>query len=991
MREIRRSYFYQTLAFWLILLASSVQSARATSTIFGGGPFYSGGTPVMNVLRASGYTTVMLWCIHVDSSTGDLVYNDELVVSNGLYVGASTWRGQLATLKTAPTSVNRIEVSVGSAGVNDFQSIQTLISTYGTNTNSILYQNFQALKAATGADAIDYDDESLYSASTDVEFGQMLAAIGYKVTFCPYTEASVWQSAYDQLGSNIVDAIYLQCYAGGAGNDPGTWNGYFNGLKVQPGLWCMNGTGCSSGSTASEVEAQMASWRSSDGITGGFMWLYDNMESCSNGGTAADYAFAINEAVDPLQVSPQSGFAAVTAYNSMSIPTSTPFVLSNTGATLLNWGIINTNTWLSASGSGTLEANTSVNLTVSLNVAAATNLPWGQYSGTLLFSNGTTGIAQPRVFALNTAILNWPVALSGFNAALLAPNTATASSPGATAFDIPNGYCFYQAGLAGGTQGLPLNGVFQSQSDGATAFQLGPYGASDALLLGYEHAQSGTLTLTDPQPFNELNILSCSANGSASSQGTLVVNFSNGTKSPVFDYNAQDWFYTVTNVAIQGFGRLQLGTSLTIQDNGSNNPNLYETTINLAALGLVQPVSSITFSDPANAGAEQTTGIFGVSGMAGSVALRPPANLTAVPGTNASVRLAWNDSEGATNYNIMRSFVSENVSAIVGRTSGTNYTDTGLVNGTTYFYAVSAVGTSNESTNSDVVSATPGSYASWLLAANPLAYWPLNETNGSVAYDIANGYDGTYFGNVALGRPGPPNGGFGSPSYAPVFDGTSTYVDIPEGPFDITNAFTAVAWVNAPNTPPDFTCVFGHGDSSWRLSVNASGEPGANDGNSNGDATSPNSIAGTKWHMLVYTFTGITNVSGNALLYVDGVGKATNTVGAPAGDSLDVWIGGAPDYGTARLFPGSIAQVAVFSQALSAAQVLALYNAGTTALPVMLNFTPTGSGGSLYLTWSEGTLLQSTNVAGPWTTDNSTSPYIVAPTNSQMFFKVRVN
>src|SRR5260370_19051096 len=44
--------------------------ARASSTIFGGGPFYTGGTSAMNVLRASGYSTVMLWCIHVDSSTG---------------------------------------------------------------------------------------------------------------------------------------------------------------------------------------------------------------------------------------------------------------------------------------------------------------------------------------------------------------------------------------------------------------------------------------------------------------------------------------------------------------------------------------------------------------------------------------------------------------------------------------------------------------------------------------------------------------------------------------------------------------------------------------------------------------------------------------------------------------------------------------------------------------------------------------------------------
>ena len=116
----------------------------------------------MNVLRASGYSTVMLWCIHVDSSTGNLIFNDQLVVANGAYVGNSSWPSQLATLKVAPTSVNRIEVSVSSWGVNDFQAIQTLMNTYGTNTDSILYRNFLALKNATGADAIDYDDETLY-------------------------------------------------------------------------------------------------------------------------------------------------------------------------------------------------------------------------------------------------------------------------------------------------------------------------------------------------------------------------------------------------------------------------------------------------------------------------------------------------------------------------------------------------------------------------------------------------------------------------------------------------------------------------------------------------------------------------------------------------------------------------------------------------------------------------------------------------------------
>jgi hypothetical protein len=95
--------------------------------------------------------------------------------------------------------------------------------------------------------------------------------------------------------------------------------------------------------------------------------------------------------------------------------------------------------------------------------------------------------------------------------------------------------------LGGGTRGLPLSGSFSSQLDSSTAFQIGPYGAPDALMLGNSYATFGTLTLTTPQAYNSLAILASSANGSSSGQGTLVLNFTNGTKSPVFAYNCQDW------------------------------------------------------------------------------------------------------------------------------------------------------------------------------------------------------------------------------------------------------------------------------------------------------------------------------------------------------------------------------------------------------------------------------------------------------------------
>ena len=335
-------------ALGIALFLTCTRLALGSSAIFGGGPFYSGGTSVMNDLRASGFTTVILWCIHVDATTGNLVYNDQLVVSNGVYVGNSTWPTQLATLKTAPTSVNRIEVSVGSWGVNDFLSVQTLMNSQGTNAGSILYRNFQALKTATGAAAVDFDDETLYDVTTTVKFGQMLASLGYKITLCPYTDSSFWQTVYTQLGS-LVDLVYLQCYSGGAGNGPSTWNGYFSGLKVIPGLWCSNGSGCTSGSNPAAVAAQMLAWRSSAAIPGGFMWLYDDMQSCASQGLTADYAAAINQATDALQIAPSAGFNALVSYAGQALPASTVFTLSNAANSSLNWGLANTSSWLSVS------------------------------------------------------------------------------------------------------------------------------------------------------------------------------------------------------------------------------------------------------------------------------------------------------------------------------------------------------------------------------------------------------------------------------------------------------------------------------------------------------------------------------------------------------------------------------------------------------------------------------------------------------------------
>ncbi|WP_237163574.1 cellulose binding domain-containing protein [Paenibacillus sp. BIHB 4019] len=95
-------------------------------------------------------------------------------------------------------------------------------------------------------------------------------------------------------------------------------------------------------------------------------------------------------------------------------------------------------------------------------------------------------------------------------------------------------------------------------------------------------------------------------------------------------------------------------------------------------------------------------------GGAGPIPTVPaaPQAVTATAG-NSQAALSWQAVSGAISYNIKRAASSAGPFATVGTTSSTSYVNTGLVNGTTYYYAVSAVNTVGESVNSLQASATP--------------------------------------------------------------------------------------------------------------------------------------------------------------------------------------------------------------------------------------------------------------------------------------------
>ena len=281
----------------LVIFGASLTGSfntQAASGVYAGGPLYQHGEYAIEELKSSGFTHVVSWTIHIESD-GSLGFNGEFpLVSNGVYIGDDTYpdfRSDIAALKTGETSITRVEIGLSAAGSGTYDNVRDLLncseSHCGTGPSSILYRNFQALKAAfPSVDALNNDDEGTYDLNSAVPFHIMLADLGFKTAIVPYTYKSFWQSFVTQVNQarpGAVDLLYLQGYAGGAFNNPCNWD---LGLPVYAGLWSRD-------DSPTDVENQMQTWQNNCPgiIKGGFMWLYDDFDNSSQ---VAAYAAAIN-------------------------------------------------------------------------------------------------------------------------------------------------------------------------------------------------------------------------------------------------------------------------------------------------------------------------------------------------------------------------------------------------------------------------------------------------------------------------------------------------------------------------------------------------------------------------------------------------------------------------------------------------------------------------------------------------------------------------
>lgn len=286
----------------LALLPSSIASPveRATSAVKELWLFKDVLHSNTAAIKTSGYDTVILFSVNVNPN-GDLVYYgitpevtyNTTVASGGVYTGGSAYADQVKGYKTGTTTIKRTEISLVSGSVT-WQSIESLVNAQGTGTETVLYKNFAALKAAWNLDAINDDDEAVYDLSTTVSFATMMGRIGYKFTLAPYTNQDFWSSVVSKVNkaqAGLLDRVYLQCYDGGAYNNPGTWQ-LGLGMKVIPLLWVTNNAKPDQGKTPAQMQAQFQQWKTLYGIVGGGYWNDYDIEQTDGSYQAYENALA---------------------------------------------------------------------------------------------------------------------------------------------------------------------------------------------------------------------------------------------------------------------------------------------------------------------------------------------------------------------------------------------------------------------------------------------------------------------------------------------------------------------------------------------------------------------------------------------------------------------------------------------------------------------------------------------------------------------------
>ena len=281
----------------LLLLLFLVFDCFAESGVYVGGHIRRERPGTITTLRESGFTYVILFNVNVESD-GTLTVDGETICKDGQYVFGNTqpnYVSDIKLLKTAPTSITRIEICIGGWGNTSYHKIKSLVSSQGTGSGSTLYKNFKALKnAIPEIDAVNNDDESAYDVNSASAFHVMMKDLGYNTTLAPYTNKPYWQnlaSSVNNSRSGAVDRILIQCYDGGASNNPSDW--HINNITLHGGRLNYQ--------DFNESKSVMQDWKNNKGVTGGFFWVYnDNTWNLNAYATATNRIFGAKTTSSPI-------------------------------------------------------------------------------------------------------------------------------------------------------------------------------------------------------------------------------------------------------------------------------------------------------------------------------------------------------------------------------------------------------------------------------------------------------------------------------------------------------------------------------------------------------------------------------------------------------------------------------------------------------------------------------------------------------------------
>jgi hypothetical protein len=302
--------------------------------------------------------------------------------------------------------------------------------------------------------------------------------------------------------------------------------------------------------------------------------------------------------------------------------------------------------------------------------------------------------------------------------------------------------------------------------------------------------------------------------------------------------------------------------------------------------------------------------------------------------------------------------------------------------------------------NLQVLTPAWGGYASGVMGPNLLLYYRFSDITNYTDYavtvaanqgSVGPAGNGTYEGGCSQAL-GPSITDLDEPiNWAVALDGYSADVLVPSVNDTLTNC-TIAAWVMDAGGQADNSTIFFHRQSSvfgLAIGQNGNGEWLKYTWNNN----SYNNNTGLVLPTNQWAFVAMVISPTNATIYLqNGTSlSSTNFAGTYPPQSLSgvSYVGYDTAGGaTGRRWAGAIDEVMVLDQAYSASEVNSLY-LGVPA-SATLNIAPSGS--NLVVTWPGGTLMETTNILGPWTpTIGATNgTYLLRPSAARKFYRVQL-